>query len=347
MNADYFGVVSRPDEHVEMLARQRHEQLTKPAGSLGRLEELGIWVSACQGECPPRELEDCRVVVFAGDHGIARHGVSAFPPAVSMQMHANILGGGAGVNAIASVAGASVTSVDISLDHEAEGEYRVRPSCGAIDREDAMTEEEVDRAIRVGIALADKAVDEGADLLIAGDLGIGNTTPAAAMIGAVTRSEPVVVVGRGTGIDDEGWKIKVSAVRDAMFRVRTLRNDPIEVLRRISSPDLTAMAAFLAQAAVRRTPAILDGVVVTSAALLADQLAPGAKDWWVAGHQSAEPAHSIALKHLGKKPIVEYQMRLGEGTGAVTALPMLKAGVSILRNMATFADAGVSNKDDE
>ncbi|MDK7109824.1 nicotinate-nucleotide--dimethylbenzimidazole phosphoribosyltransferase [Corynebacterium amycolatum] len=345
MNADYFGPVARPDEETEQAARARHEQLTKPAGSLGRLEELGIWISACQGECPPRDLDDCRVYVFAGDHGVAQGGVSAYPSEVSIQMLANIEAKGAGVNAIADIAGATVTGVDISLDHDAEGPYRIRRSCGSIDREDAMSEEEVDKAIRTGIAIADAAVDEGADLLIAGDLGIGNTTPAAALIGAVTNSEPVVVVGRGTGIDDEGWKLKVAAVRDAMFRVRRLRNDPVEVLRRISSPDMTVMTAFLAQAAVRRTPVILDGVVVTSAALLADQLAPGARDWWVAGHKSAEPAHTLALRHLDKEPLLEYGMRLGEGSGAVAALPLVKSGVSVLRNMATFADAGVSTKD--
>ncbi|MDK7236680.1 nicotinate-nucleotide--dimethylbenzimidazole phosphoribosyltransferase [Corynebacterium amycolatum] len=345
MNADYFGPVARPDEETEQAARARHEQLTKPAGSLGRLEELGIWISACQGECPPHDLDDCRVYVFAGDHGVAQGGVSAYPSEVSIQMLANIEAKGAGVNAIADIAGATVTGVDISLDHDAEGPYRIRRSCGSIDREDAMSEEEVDKAIRTGIAIADAAVDEGADLLIAGDLGIGNTTPAAALIGAVTNSEPVVVVGRGTGIDDEGWKLKVAAVRDAMFRVRRLRNDPVEVLRRISSPDMTVMAAFLAQAAVRRTPVILDGVVVTSAALLADQLAPGARDWWVAGHKSAEPAHTLALRHLDKEPLLEYGMRLGEGSGAVAALPLVKSGVSVLRNMATFADAGVSTKD--
>lgn len=345
MNADYFGPVARPDEETEQAARARHEQLTKPAGSLGRLEELGIWISACQGECPPHDLDDCRVYVFAGDHGVAQGGVSAYPSEVSIQMLANIEAKGAGVNAIADIAGATVTGVDISLDHDAEGPYRIRRSCGSIDREDAMSEEEVDKAIRTGIAIADAAVDEGADLLIAGDLGIGNTTPAAALIGAVNNSEPVVVVGRGTGIDDEGWKLKVAAVRDAMFRVRRLRNDPVEVLRRISSPDMTVMAAFLAQAAVRRTPVILDGVVVTSAALLADQLAPGARDWWVAGHKSAEPAHTLALRHLDKEPLLEYGMRLGEGSGAVAALPLVKSGVSVLRNMATFADAGVSTKD--
>ena len=310
MTNNRFGTVVAPDEHVEQLARERQLQLTKPAGALGRLEDLGVWVSACQGQCPPKPLEDCRVIVFAGDHGVSASGVSAYPTEVSIQMHANINAGGAGVNAIAGVAGASVTSVDISLDHEAEGPFRVRRSCGSIDVEDAMTQEECDRAIEAGIKLADDAIDEGADVLIAGDLGIGNTTPAAVLIGAVTGSEPVTVVGRGTGIDDEGWKRKTAAVRDAMFRVRRLRNDPVEVLRRASSPDMTAMAAFLAQAAVRRTPVILDGVVATAAALLADQMAPGARAWWVAGHRSAEPAHSIALRHLGLEPLLERFLAL-------------------------------------
>ncbi len=346
MTNNRFGSVVAPDEHTEQLARERHLQLTKPAGSLGRLEELGVWVSACQSECPPRQLEDCRVIVFAGDHGVAKQGVSAYPPEVSIQMHANINAGGAGVNAVARIAGASVTSVDVSLDHDAEGPWRVRRSCGAIDSEDAMTQDECDRALEIGKKLADDAIDEGADLLVAGDLGIGNTTPAAALIGAVTGSEPVTVVGRGTGIDDEGWMRKTASVRDAMFRVRRLRNDPVEVLRRASSPDITAMAAFLAQAAVRRTPVILDGVVVAAAALLADQLAPGARAWWVAGHRSVEPAHDIALRHLGLEPLLDYGMRLGEGSGAVTALPVVKQAVAVLRDMATFADAGVSGKDD-
>lgn len=345
MSAEYFGPITQPDAQVEIQARQRHEQLTKPAGSLGRLEELGIWISACQGQCPPKQLDDCRAFVFAGDHGVAAQGVSAFPSEVSIQMLDNINAHGAGVNAIAAVSGAQVEAIDISLDRDADGPYRVRRSCGSIDREDAMSPEEVDRAIKTGIAIANKAVDEGADLLIAGDLGIGNTTPAAVIIGSITKHEPVVVVGRGTGIDDNGWKLKVSAVRDAMFRVRLLRNDPVELLRRVSSPDLAAMAAFLAQAAVRRTPVILDGVVVTAAALAAEQLAPGAKNWWIAGHQSAEPAHDIALRWLDKEPLLKYDMRLGEGTGAVAALPLVKQGVSILQNMATFADAGVSNKE--
>lgn len=347
MSQDYFGRVSPPDEKVAEEARAHHATLTKPSGSLGRLEDLGAWISSCMGEVPPRSLDDARVVVFAGDHGVAAGGVSAYPAEVSIQMFENIVNGGAAINVLARCNGASVYAADISLDRdvdEAQAPFHVRRSCGAIDREDAMDEEELDRAIRAGIKLADDAIDSGAQLLVPGDLGIGNTTPAAVLIGHVAGREPVEVVGRGTGIDDEGWKRKCAAVRDAMFRVRRLRNQPLEILRRASSPDLAAMAAFIARAASRRTPVLLDGLVVTSAAVMADELAPGAARWMVAGHRGAEPAHAIALRHLGLEPLLDYGMRLGEGSGAALSLGVLQSAVAIMRDMATFDSAGVSEK---
>lgn len=340
--AELFPVVEIPSASVRQEAVNYHNTLTKPAGSLGKLEEIGIWLSACQSVVPPKPIERARVVVFAGDHGVAKSGVSAFPQEVSLQMAENIRHGGAAINVLAESAGASVRLADISLDHDAWGDERVSRSCGAIDIEDAMTEEEVIRAINIGKMIADQEVDSGADLLIAGDLGIGNTTPTAALIGVATRTEPVAVVGRGTGIDDEAWKRKVAVVRDAMFRVRTFRDDPIRVLQAISSPDLAAMAGFLAQAAIRRTPVLLDGAVVTSAALWANRLAPGARNWWMAGHKSVEPSHGIALQALELTPLLEYNMRLGEGSGAAAALPMVKAAANIMAHMATFASAGVS-----
>lgn len=340
--AEIFARVETPSATVRAEAEAYHNTLTKPAGSLGRLEEIGTFISACQGKVPPKPITRPRIVIFAGDHGVAQHGVSAFPTEVSLQMAANIAAGGAGISVLADSAGASVRVADISLDHDAWGEERVSRSCGAIHLEDAMTEEEVLRALEIGKRIADQEVDGGADLLMAGDLGIGNTTPAAALIGVATRTEPVAVVGRGTGIDDEGWKRKVAVVRDAMFRVRTFRDDPIRVLQAISSPDLAAMAGFLAQASIRRTPVILDGVVVTSAALWATRLAPGARNWWIAGHQSAEPAHKFALQNLELQPLLEYGMRLGEGSGAMAALPLVKASVDIMAHMATFDSAGVA-----
>lgn len=342
--AEIFARVEAPSAQVRAEAQAYQNTLTKPAGSLGRLEEVGVFISSCQGQVPPRPISRPRVVIFAGDHGVSKYGVSAFPSEVSLQMAENIRAGGAAVSVLAESAGASVRVADISLDHEAWGDERVSRSCGAIHLEDAMDEEQVIRALEIGKRIVDQEVDSGADLLIAGDLGIGNTTPAAALIGVATRSEPVAVVGRGTGIDDEGWKRKVSIIRDAMFRVRTFRDDPIRVLQAISSPDLAAMAGFLAQASIRRTPVILDGVVVTSAALWATRLAPGARNWWLAGHQSAEPAHAFALQSLELEPMVKYGMRLGEGSGAITALPLVKAAVDIMANMATFESAGVSEK---
>lgn len=341
----YFATVPAPSETALAAAKERQLQLTKPAGALARLEEIGNWIAACQDQVPPRPITAPAVVVFAGDHGVAKAGVSAYPTEVSLQMYANINAGGAGINAIGAISGCKVTAVDISLDHDATGPYRVRRACGNIAVEDAMTAEETQKAIEVGIQLANEQIDAGADLLIAGDLGIGNTTPAAAIIGTVCSAEPVVVVGRGTGIDDAGWKRKVAAVRDAMFRVRDIKHEPLALIQAISSPDLAAMAGFLAQAALRKTPVVLDGVVVTAAALLANKLAPGARKWWVAGHQSAEPAHELALKQLNLTPLLQLGMRLGEGSGAAAAVPLVQQATNILCAMATFGDAGVSTNE--
>ncbi|WKD60749.1 Nicotinate-nucleotide--dimethylbenzimidazole phosphoribosyltransferase [Corynebacterium ciconiae DSM 44920] len=342
--SDLFAKVDSPSTEARQAAIAHQADLTKPVGALGRYEEIGIWIASCQNQCPPRPISRPTIVVFAGDHGIATHGVSAYPSEVSIQMAENIRHGGAAINVLGRAAGAEVRLVDVSLDHDVWGDERVSRSCGSIDREDAMSNEQVVRALEIGRRIADEECDRGADLLIAGDLGIGNTTPAAALIGLATRLEPVVVVGRGTGIDDEGWKRKVAAVRDAMFRARLLNREPVSVLRTIGSPDLAAMAGFLAQAAVRRTPVILDGVVVSAAALWANRLAPGARQWWIAGHRSVEPAHSAALEALDLTPILDFGMRLGEGSGAAAALPIVTAAVDIMADMATFSSAGVSTK---
>ncbi|GAA2781639.1 nicotinate-nucleotide--dimethylbenzimidazole phosphoribosyltransferase [Mycolicibacterium pallens] len=344
-----FPAVSPPDSRAAAAAKRRQDILTKPTGALGRLEDLSIWVSGCQGACPPRQFERARVVVFAGDHGIARTGVSAYPPEVTAQMVANIEAGGAAINVLSEVAGASVRVVDIAVDCEepltAEiGAHKVRRSSGNIAVEDALSADEVIAAVEAGRRLADDEVDAGADLLIAGDMGIGNTTAATALIATLTDTEPVVVVGRGTGIDDAGWARKAAAVRDAMFRARQFRPDPVGLLRTCGGADLAAMAGFCAQAAVRRTPVLLDGVVVTAAALVADRMAPGARAWWQAGHRSTEPAHTLALAHLELEPIIDLGLRLGEGTGAAVALPVLRAAVATLGSMATFEGAGVSDR---
>ncbi|MDQ2708361.1 MAG: nicotinate-nucleotide--dimethylbenzimidazole phosphoribosyltransferase, partial [Actinomycetota bacterium] len=260
-----FPAIIPPDEQARAEAVARQAQLTKPAGSLGRLEELGEWLAACQGSCPPRPLPRPRVVVFAGDHGVARHGVSAYPPEVTAEMVGNILAGGAAVNVLAAAAGATVRVVDLSVDADPfpgdVSRHRVRRSSGRIDLEDALTDDEVRAALAAGRLVANEEVDSGADLLIAGEMGIGNTTASSVLVAALTGAEPVAVVGRGTGVDDAGWMRKTAAIRDALCRARPVAREPVALLRTVGGADLAGMAGFLAQAAVRRTPVLLDGVV--------------------------------------------------------------------------------------
>jgi nicotinate-nucleotide--dimethylbenzimidazole phosphoribosyltransferase len=341
-----FAPVSPPDVGAAAAARARQDTLTKPRGALGRLEDLSIWIASCQGHCPPRQFERARVVVFAGDHGVARSGVSAYPPEVTRQMVANIDAGGAAINVLADIAGATVRVADLAVDADAASErigaHKVRRGSGDITMRDALTDGETVAAIAAGRAIADEEVDGGADLLIAGDMGIGNTTAAAVLVAALTTAEPVAVVGFGTGIDDAAWARKTAAVRDALFRARLVLPDPVGLLRCCGGADLAAMAGFCAQAAVRRTPLLLDGMAVTAAALVAERLAPGARHWWQAGHRSTEPGHQLALTALELEPILDLRMRLGEGTGAAVALPVLRAAVAALSSMATFSEAGVA-----
>jgi nicotinate-nucleotide--dimethylbenzimidazole phosphoribosyltransferase len=343
-----FAPVLPPDAGTAAAARARQDTLTKPKGALGRLEDLSVWVASCQGQCPPRQFERARIVVFAGDHGVARSGVSAYPPEVTAQMVANIDGGGAAINALADIAGATVRIADLAVDADALseqiGSHKVRRGSGDIAIEDALTDEETTRAIAAGQRIADEEVDAGTDLLIAGDMGIGNTTPATVLVAALTNAEPVAAVGFGTGIDDAGWARKTAAVRDALFRTRSVLPDPVGLLRSCGGADLAAMAGFCAQAAVRRTPLLLDGMAVTAAALVAERLAPGARQWWQAGHRSTEPGHQLALTALDLDPILDLRMRLGEGTGAAVALPVLRAAVAALSSMATFTQAAVSTR---
>ncbi len=341
-----------PAARDEAAARQR--RLTKPAGALGRLEDLSVWLCGVQGACPPRPIERARVVIFAGDHGVARSGVSAYPPEVTAQMVLNFLAGGAGVNVLARLSGATVRVVDLAVDadYAALGasippevlRHKVRRGSGDISIEDALTREEAERAFAAGLAIADEEVDGGADLLITGDMGIGNTTPAAALAALLTGVEVAELVGRGTGIDDAGWMRKCAAVRDAARRGRERKGDPIELLAAVGGADLAAMTGFLVQAAVRRTPVLLDGVVSGACALVAHRIAYRARGWWLAGHRSTEPAHQAALERLDLDPVLDLGLRLGEGTGALLALPLLRAAGATLSEMATFDEAGVTDR---
>jgi nicotinate-nucleotide--dimethylbenzimidazole phosphoribosyltransferase len=344
------------DAEAMAAARRRQALLTKPPGALGRLEEVSIWLAGAQGGCPPRPFQRVRNVIFAGDHGVAAAGVSAFPPEVTAQMVANFAAGGAAANVLARQAGASVRVVDVAVDSPepaAPGgvdgaappaRYRVRRSSGRIDVEDALTDAQAENAFDVGRIVADEEVDAGADLLVPGDMGIGNTTCAATLVAALLDREPVEVVGRGTGIDDRRWMVKTAAIRDALRRGRPFADDPLALLRVVGGADLAALAGLLMQAAARRTPVVLDGAVVCAAALAAERLAPGAKRWWVAGTRSTEPSQGFCLDELDLEPLLDLGLRLGEGTGALLAVHVLEAAQGTLAEMATFDAAGVSDK---
>ena len=340
-----------PDEAAQLAALERQLHLTKPTGALGRLEDLSVWLAGVQGRCPPSPITRPRVVVFAGDHGVARSGVSAYPPEVTAQMVRNFVAGGAGVNVLARLVGASVRVVDMSVDADLSdlpgvSDHKVRRSTGDISVGPAMTREEAEQSVRAGMAIADEEVDAGADLLVAGDMGIGNTTSAATLVALLTDAEVATVVGRGTGIDDRAWMRKCAAVRDATRRGRTRLADMVDVLAEVAGPDIAAISGFLLQAAARRTPVLLDGVVVGSAALVAHRLGYRSRQWWLAGHRSTEPAHTRALERLDLEPLVDFGLRLGEGTGALVALPVLQAAAATLAEMATFDEAGVSDREE-
>ncbi|OZM79859.1 nicotinate-nucleotide--dimethylbenzimidazole phosphoribosyltransferase [Pseudonocardia sp. MH-G8] len=329
--------VIAPDVDAHRAAVARHAELAVPDGALGRLAELGVWLAAAQGACPPRPPARARVVVVAGDHGIAAAGVSADPPGATARQVAAVRDHTAPVGVVAPVAGVSVRAVDLALDTPPDGteRHRVRRGTGRIDREDALTADEVERAVAVGRALADEEVDSGADLLLPASLGVGATTPAATLVATLTGAEPVAVIGRGSGIDDAGWMRKAAAVRDALRRARPHARDPLALLRVAGGADIAALTGFCLQAALRRTPVLLDGLVVGAAALLADELAAGAREWWLGAQKSPDPAMALVEEHLHLSPVLDLGIRLGDGTGAVAAVPLLQMAARLLAETAT------------
>lgn len=328
-------------------ARTRLESLATPAGALGRVGELAVWLSAAQGQCPPRPLDRVRLVVLAGDHGVARNGVSAYPAEVTAAMLRTFVQGRAAVNALARQHDVGVRVVDVAVDADTSDlpdevtRDKVRRGSGSLDREDALSADQTATAFALGRRLADEEVDSGADLLVLGDMGIGNTTVAAALVGAALGLGPLDVVGDGTGVDDAAWARKVAALRDGLYRSRSARGDLLLTLARVGSADTAAMVGFLLQAAARRTPVLLDGVVSCACALLASQAAPDASAWWLAGHRSPEPAQHRALAAMRLEPLVDLGMRLGEGSGALLALPLLRSAQALLAETATLADLGL------
>lgn len=339
------GPVPPPDTAARAAARARLAALAKPVGALGAVEDLAAWWAAVRGDATAPPPAHPALVVFASDHGIVSRGVSAYPAAITAAMVRTFLAGGAAASVLAVASGVALHVVDVGVDADWEPgavpaavvRHKVRRGTAPLDTEDALSPDEFRAAAAAGTALADALVDSGHDLLLTGDMGIGNTTAAAAVIGALTGAAADVVVGRGTGVDDEGLARKTAAVAAGLARVDWTGDvSAWEAARRLGGPDIVAMAAYCVQAARRRTPVLLDGVVSGAAALVAGAVAPGSEAWFAAGHRSTEPAHALALSMLRLRPVLDLDMRLGEGSGALMALPVLRHAVTLMAGMATL-----------
>jgi nicotinate-nucleotide--dimethylbenzimidazole phosphoribosyltransferase len=330
-------------------ASERQLMLTKPPGSLGALEDLGTRLCGIFGECPPPMPEPVTIAVFAGDHGVHARGVSSWPQEVTAQMVGNFLAGTAVINAFGRQVGAEVVVIDVGVAGElpqAPGLRACKIAGGTADMTQgpAMTPAQVQAALDVGIEAAREFVAQGSRLLVTGDMGIANTTASAALISVFTGLDAAAVTGRGTGIDNPMLKHKVSVIETAIRVNQASARDPLVALGAVGGLEHAAVVGFLLGAAALHTPVILDGVIACSAALVARAIAPLAADYWVAGHRSAEPGASAALAQLALVPLVDLGMRLGEGSGAALAVPLVQAAARILREVATFDSAGVSNK---
>jgi nicotinate-nucleotide--dimethylbenzimidazole phosphoribosyltransferase len=339
-----------PSDVVRGQAAARLAALATPPGALGRLGQVGVWLAACQGMVPPRQVENARLVIFAGDHGVATHGVSAFPQAITGAMVRNFLAGRAGVNAMARLHDVTVRVLDVAVDDDFADlpdevraplqAHKIRTGSGAIHLEDALTTEQTRAALEAGATVAREEIAAGADLLISGDMGIGNTTPAAALVGAALGLPAREVVGRGTGIDEAGLVRKAAVVDAALARAGQRIEDPLDTLTALGSADLAATTGYLLQAAQAGAPVLLDGLMSVACALTADRVESGAAAWYVAGHRSTEPAQSLALSKLGLEPLVDLGLRLGEGSGAVTAVPLVRSAAVLLRDVALLSELG-------
>jgi len=345
-----LAAIRPADAAAAAAATELQARLTKPAGSLGALEDLSVRLCGLAGICPPPMPQPSAVAIFAGDHGVHAQGVTPWPQEVTVQMVANFLAGGAVVNAFAREAGASLLVVDVGvatavpITDDLLLDANVRRGTADLSTGPAMTVDEARAALEVGISVADALVKGGARCLVGGDMGIANTTPAAALIAAFTLADPADVTGRGTGIDDPTYAKKVEIVTAALALHGTDQADPVAVLAKLGGLEHAALAGLMLGAAAHRVPVIVDGVNAAAAALVAAALAPDAVAAMIAGHRSAEPGATVALAHLGLTPLLDLGLRLGEGTGAVLALGVVASAARVLREVSTFDAAGVSEK---
>jgi nicotinate-nucleotide--dimethylbenzimidazole phosphoribosyltransferase len=337
------------DETAMQAARTRQDMLTKPRGSLGRLEELSIQLAGMKSD-PFPTVERKAVIVMAADHGVAQEGVSAYPSEVTAQMVLNFLRGGAAINVLARQANARVTIVDIGVAADLPsmpGLLRRKVMCGTRNQAHgpAMTREEAEQALQVGVDVLNEEADRGLDIVATGDMGIGNTTPSSSIAAALTGLAVPQVVGRGTGIDDQALEHKIRVIEQSLAVNQPDANDALDVLHKVGGLEIAGLAGVMIAAASRRIPVVVDGFISTAAAMIAVGLAPGVRNYLIAAHQSVEIGHQAMLRHLRLTPLLDLNLRLGEGTGAALAFHLIGASARILREMATFDEAGVSDKE--
>ncbi|MGY1435200.1 nicotinate-nucleotide--dimethylbenzimidazole phosphoribosyltransferase [Streptomyces reniochalinae] len=333
---DFSDLIERPHGALRRQAEERRTRTGLPPQALGRLDDLGEWLSSAQAQVPVRPVADPRLVVFAGDHGVAGLGVSAREAGTAHHLVRALLDGASPAAVLARRFEVPVRVVDMALDcdpAELPAEvtrHRVRRSSGRLDTEDTLTLQEAEEAFRAGMAVADEEADAGCDLVVLGDLSVGGTTAAGALVAALCGTDASVVTGRGGGrIDDLTWMRKCAAIRDGLRRARPVLGDQLHLLATVGGADLTAMTGFLLQCAVRHTPVILDGVVSAACALVGQRVAFRAPDWWLAGQLGGEPAHAKALDRLAADPLLEQGVAVGGGTGALLALPLVRAAAAL------------------
>jgi nicotinate-nucleotide--dimethylbenzimidazole phosphoribosyltransferase len=347
---DRVALIEPLDASAMEQARARQQQLTKPAGSLGRLEDLAIQLAGITQQPLPL-IKRKAVIVMAGDHGVTSEGVSAYPSVVTAQMVYNFLRGGAAINALARHAGAQVIVVDVGvaaeIQHPGLLSRKVASGTANMMIGPAMTREQMMAAIQVGIDVLDTLVDQGIDLVATGDMGIGNTTAASAISAALAQAPVALVTGYGTGISDEQLAHKIQVIERALAQNAPDPRDPLDVLMKVGGLEIAGLVGVVIAAASRRIPVVIDGFISGAAALVAVELQPAIRAYLLAGHASVERGHRLILDGLGLSPLLDLRLRLGEGTGAVLAMNVIEAALHAHREMATFAEAGVSTREEE
>lgn len=339
----------RPMDTTSMAkAKERQDMLTKPTGSLGRLEQLSIQIAGIQGR-PIPQIKQKAVIVMAADHGVAARGTSAYPQEVTAQMVLNFLRGGAGINVISRQVGARVIIVDMGVAVKLEANpgllsRRIAAGTHDMSRGPAMTVAQAQQALETGIEIVTAEIKKGLDIVATGDMGIGNTTASSAICAIMTGKTIAEVTGRGTGLDNKQLQQKIRIINEAIAFNKPESAKPLEVLAKVGGFEIGGLAGVILGAAAHRVPVVIDGFISGAAALIAAGLCPQSKDYMIAGHCSVEPGHKLLLQYLGLKPLLDMEMRLGEGTGAALAMSLAEISVRILNEMATFAEAGVSDK---